>query len=29
MLLYNMRPYVVIVGCVHVPGVPVLVTSGH
>ena len=29
MFLYSMRPYVIIVGCVRVPGVPVLVKSGH
>ena len=29
MFLYSMRPYVIVVGCVHVPGVPVLVKSGH
>ena len=29
MFLYGMRPYVIVVGCVHVPGVPVVVKSGH
>jgi len=29
MFLYSMLPYVIIVGCVRVPGVPVLVKSGH
>jgi len=29
MFLYSMRPYVIVVGCVRVPGVPVLVKSGH
>jgi hypothetical protein len=27
MLMYSMRPYVIIVGCLRVPGVPVLVKS--
>jgi capsular polysaccharide biosynthesis protein len=29
MFLYSMRPYVIIVGFVRVPGVPVLMKSGH
>ena len=29
MFLYSMRPYVIVVGCVCIPGVPVLVKSGH
>jgi hypothetical protein len=29
MFLYSMRPYVIIVGCILVPGAPVLVKSGH
>jgi len=29
MFLYSMRPYVIVVGFVRVPGVPVLVKSGH
>jgi len=29
MFLYGMQPYVIVVGCVRVPGVHVLVKSGH
>jgi len=29
MFLYGMRPYVIVVSCVCVRGVPVLVKSGH
>jgi hypothetical protein len=29
MFLYSMRPNVIIVGCVRVPGVPVLLKYGH
>jgi len=29
MFLYSIRSYVIAIGCVRVPGVPVLVKSGH